>query len=453
MNTMPLATTLRLPTGALATHDPRREIRAGAAVIGLFFVGFLGWSAIAHLDAAVHSSGLVRVAGNRQEVQTASGGVISAIHVVEGQKVRSGDVLVEFATTGTLAQERSLAAHVFALQAEIARIDAERTGAAQITRPAEWATLSPDDRTQADRALAGEQAELDAQGRLATSRNAVLRQRIAETGQQIEGNRKRQESNRRQGELNQDELDSTRKLYAEGYAPKTRLLALERSDAAIDGEIGATTAEVGRLQSQAGETRMQMMQLADQRQQENGARFHAAETELTAALAQWKAAREQLARTQLRAPVSGTVLGLAVHTLGGVAAAGQQLMQIVPSNGELVVDTRIALDDANDLRPGQAATILVQGLRGRSLMPMHGRVSRVSDDTLADGRNGRPYYTATVTVPQYELARISREAGLNGRVRAGTPVEVTVPLRSRTALMYWLEPLFARFSSSALSEG
>jgi HlyD family secretion protein len=430
--------------GPKALHDPRTELRIGAAVVGLFVFGFLGWSAIARLDSAVHTPGVVKVSGSSQAVQNRAGGIVSAIHVREGDKVRAGQVLVEFATTDALAQERSLASRVFGLQAEIARINAERGNAVQVVAPADWASLNPEERDDANQALAREQSNLMAKRAMLSSERAVLRERVTQVGSQIDGYRERQKSNLRQSVLNKDELGGIQKLFNQGYATKTRVLALQRSGALIDGDIGATQAEIARLHAASGEASLQMMQLADQHEHDNTERLRVAQTELDSLLPQWKAARTQVAETQARAPVSGTVMGLAANTVGGVASPGQKLMEIVPNAGVLEVESQVALSDANDLKPGQRAEVNFSGLRGRNVPPLHGRVVRVSADSVTDERSGRSFYTAVVSVPRKELDRASREAGI-GSFRPGTPVDVVVPLKARTALEYWIGPLTARF--------
>ena len=451
MNTLVLAGNGALPVAPAPVADQRTDIWIGGGLIGLFLFGFIGWSAVAHLDSAVHATGVVRVAGNTQAVQSLAGGAITDIRVHEGDHVRAGQTLVEFAAPEVIAQQRALASRVIGLQAEIARIEAEQRGAGQIATPIEWVALEGAERDDAARALTSEQANLAARRALLDSQRAVLREQIAQVANQIGGYRQRLTSNRRQSELNKDELDGVQALFSKGYATKTRVLALQRSAASIDGDIGATGAEIARLQTSAGETRLQIMQLADQREHDNAERLRTAHTELETVLPQWKAAREQLAFAAARAPVSGTVIGLVANTVGGVAAAGQKLMDIVPDKGTLEVETQVALGDANDLHPGQKAEVRLAGLRGRNLPLLHGRVSRVSAQSVVDEHSGRAFFTATISVPRAELDRTSRDAGIDGSIKPGTPVDVIVPLQSRTALQYWIGPLVTRLRP-ALSE-
>lgn len=432
--------------------NPRFEMWLGGAILATFLFGSVGWASMAHLDAAIHSPAVVRVAGNRQTVQSSANGVVARIAVKEGQRVVAGQVLIDLTSTEASAQNDALASHVYALQAEIARIAAENSEISKVSMPTAWAALTEDDRALAMGALANEQSNLDAQRALLASQRAVLQQRIVQIGDQIGGYRQRQSANMQQMQLNKDELDQTQALFSKGYAPKTRVLALQRSAASITGEMGATAGEMARLQSQSGETRLQSLQLADERKRQNTDRLRQAETELQTALPQWRAAREQLERTRVRAPVAGSVIGLSVNTIGAVIGAGQKLLDIVPTVGDLVVEARVSQSDANDLKQGQSAKVQISGMRGRVLAPLAGTVTRVSADALTDEKTGQPYFSATVAVPRAELDRVSREAGIDGLVKPGTPVEMIITLRRRTALQYWLEPLLDRFSG-ALSEG
>ncbi|WP_293883632.1 HlyD family type I secretion periplasmic adaptor subunit [Sphingomonas sp.] len=431
-------------------HDARTEIRIGAALIATFVIGFLGWSALAHLDAAIHVPGVVRVVGSRQAVQSFAGGVVTGIHVREGDRVKAGQILVDFADTEALSLERSFASRVIGLQAEIARIGAEQHGAARIAAPPEWSILNADERTAADQALVAEQTNLDAGRTLIASEQAVLRQRVRQVDYQVAGYRQRQTANVRQNALNVDELSGVQEMFKKGYATKTRVLALQRSAASITGDIGSTTAEIARLRSSAGEAQLQMLQMVNQRAQQNTERLRLAQTELQTLLPQWRSAREQLALAATRAPVSGTVLGLVANTVGGVMPRGQRLMDIVPDSDALEIETHIAPNEAVELRGGQSADVRIGGLHDSQASLLHGQVSRVSPDTIVDEKTGLSYYNVIVTVPREALREASRQAGFNA-VKPGSAVDVTVLLKSRTALDYFLNPLLSRLRP-ALSE-
>lgn len=422
-------------------EDPRAEIRLAAIVGGVFFAGLLGWGATARLDAAAYATGLVKVSGDVEVVQSPDGGVVSAMHVREGQQVRAGELLVEFATTQALAQERSLAMRVIGLEADVARLGAEQAGRGAIETPPDFAALDARDRPEAERAMLGARGEFAAWQNTQASAQRLLGERVAQVGNQLTGYSARQAANAEQLHLNDKELDAVQTLAAKGFATQTRVLALQRSAADLHGQRGAQTAEMARLRNEGGEARMQLLQTRAQASEQVSAQLRQAQTDLQSLLPQWKAAQDLLARTALRAPVAGAVMGLAIRAAGGVATPGEKLMQIVPRDRSLTVEAQVAPGDVNDLAVGQRARIRLSGLHGRGVPMLDGTVSRISGDSFTDDRTGRSYYTATVRVASGELARAARAAGIAGAVRPGTPAQVEVSLRARSALDYLVEPL------------
>lgn len=178
-------------------------------------------------------------------------------------------------------------------------------------------------------------------------------------------------------------------------------------------------------------------------------RLREAFTELQTLLPQWAGARAQVARTQVRAPVSGTVVGLQVHSTGVVTAPGMTLMDIVPDDRSLTIEARVPVTEVNQLHAGQAARLRMVALHGRDVPVLDGVVSRVSADSFVDERTGQSFYTMNVGVTAAELARLRRSKGQVGVLRPGNPVQVMVTLRPRSALSYWYEPLTQTLLSSA----
>lgn len=434
-----------LAGGDSKPEDPRRDILLGGAVAAAFFVGLVGWAGFARMDAATNATGVVVVSGHRQTLQSRDGGVISALHVKEGQYVRAGDVLIEFAPAEVRAQERALTERVIDLQAELARLAAQQAGQSSMTAPPEFAGLSGEDRPIADLAMTAQQRALVAETGADAARHAVQRQRIAEAGQQELGYARQLEANHRQHELNAQELAGMRELAAKGYAPQTRVRALEGAAASLDGDAGSQTAEIARLKAFAGETRLATLQADQERAQQTAAEIRRADADLEQVAPQLQAAREQLKRTQLTAPVSGAVVGLTANTVGGVVGAGQRLMDIVPDKLPLIIEAQVAPRDANDLKVGQATQVRLGAASAHNMPVLHGVLSRMSADSVVDEHTGRAYFTADVTVPRAELARLSNADGQDAALRPGMPVDVVVPLRKRTALQFWLEPLSQRF--------
>jgi HlyD family secretion protein len=424
-----------------APDDPRREILLGSAAAAVFFIGLCGWAGLAPMDAATYAPGVVVVSGHRQTVQSRDGGVVSALKVKEGDRVAAGQVLVEFAPAEAIAAERALTERVIGLKAQIARLEAEQMGYSRVTPPAEFASLSPEDQVIAGHALALEAHALAAENGAESARRGTLLQRQAEAEQQIVGYQRQLQANARQQGLNADELKGMRDLAARGYAPQTRVRALEQSAAGLEGDAGSQQAEIARLNAVRGEARLESLQGDNERAHQISDEMHRAQADLQAAEPELQAARDRLARTRATAPVSGSVVGLTVNTVGAVAAQGQRLMEIVPDKLPMVVEAQVAARDANDLRIGQATQVRFSAMHSRSMPILHGQLTRLSPDSVVEERTGRSYFVADVTVPRSELALIADKGQADNALRPGMPVDVVVPLRKRTALQYWLEPL------------
>lgn len=397
----------------LGDDSGKSEIRAGIIALLVFFGGFLGWAAVSPLDAAVVAPGVIVVSGNRQTVQHPEGGVISRLAVQDGDHVHQGQVLIELGAPELVAQERALLSQVVDLQMQRERLSAEENHRTHLQRPAEWASLPPEDQEIADAAFARNQNEV-ASGQanmwsVYDTRIAGYRGEIAAIG--------------RQEALLQDELTGMRQLAAEQLVPQTRVRSLEQSLAELQGRRSELNGSIAATQ----EDRLQQMRTVDARL-----------AELSPQLA---GARERLERTRLRAPVDGVVVGLQVHTVGGVISPGQRVLDIVPQNSNLVVEAQVRPEDADNLRPGQTTEVRITAFRGRNLPLVHGVLQTVSADRLVDEHSGHPYFLARVVVPPSELQKLAEPSSGDRHLRAGLPAQIVVPTRKRTALQFLLEPL------------
>jgi HlyD family secretion protein len=401
----------RSPTAQDVAEDSGApEIRAGIAALLLFFVGFGGWAAFAPLDAAVVAPAVIVVSGNRQTVQHRDGGIVSSIAVKEGDRVERGAVLIELASPELVAQERALLSQILDLQMQRARLTAEQSNARTLARPPEWEALSPEDRIVADAAYERHRREA-ARGSWSPydARIAGYRGEIASIG--------------RQEALLNDELEGMRTLAEEELVPLTRVRALERALAELQGR------------------RAELTSLIASAQQERYGDLREVDARIAELAPQLAGARERLELTRIRAPADGVVVGLTVHTVGGVVGAGVRLMDIVPDGQDLIVEAQVRPDAADDVSPGQRTEVRITAFGGRNMPIVFGEVTRISADRFTDERTGAAYFLMQVEVPEEELARLTEAAGDERRLRPGLSAQVVVPTRKRTALQYLLEPL------------
>jgi HlyD family secretion protein len=427
------------PTADAPLPDaPRTELRIGLAVIVAFFVLFLGWAAFFPLDAGAYATGQVAVSGNRQAVQHRDGGVVSALRVAEGDTVKAGQILMEVAGGELQATERGLAGQVLALLAQRSRLIAERDGLGSVPTPPEFATLPPEDVPLAEEALSLQRRQFGARSSGRSTERGVLAQRVSQLEQQQAGFQRQLTANAEQRRLIEDELADVRRLAEQGYAPLSRVRALERQAAQLDGEDGSLRSQIARVGEQIGETRLQMASVGTSLNEDVADQLKNVEVQLNELQPRLASVRAQIARNQVRAPVGGQVVGLTIFTPGGVIQAGQTLMEIVPEDASPVIVAEVDPTFIDNLEVGQFTQVMFPGLREGNPPRLAGRVTRISADVLTDQQSGRRWFRTEIVVPEAEVAKLGRAATA---VRPGAPVEVVVLTRKRTALQYLFEPL------------
>jgi HlyD family secretion protein len=344
-------------TTAPANDDGRVEIRRGLIVIAGFFGVLGGWAALAPLDAGVTAGGVIVVSGSRQAVQHRDGGIVTRLAVKDGDKVERGQILLELATVEISAREQAQRGELVELEALRARLFAESVGSKEVIEPATWASLAPEERAEANAVLARQQQELGIRKGSLSAQSNVLSQRRQELRSRISGYDEQIKSVDTQTKLIEDELDGVRQLYEKGYAPLNRVRALERQRADLIGQRGSLTAQIQQTRETIGETSMQGISITQDRAQEIAQQIRDTDTRIAQLRPQLVATRAQLEQSRIRAPASGTVMGLNVVTVGGVVAPGARLMDIVPADQPLIIEARVRPEDADDLHPGMSTLV------------------------------------------------------------------------------------------------
>jgi len=315
---------------------------------------------------------------------------------------------------------------------------AERDRLSAIPTPEAFATLSGDDRVLAQEALTLQQRQFTARGAGRSTESGVLRQRISQLEDRMGGHQRQLESNREQQRLILEELEGMRSLAAQGYAPLNRVRALERTAASLEGEEGALIAQIAAAREQIGETRLQMLGVNTRLDEDVADQLRQVEVQLNELQPRLSELRAQIARTQVRSPATGQVVGLSVFTPGGVVQPGQVLMEIVPADASQVLVAQVDPADIDSIRVGLETEVRFPGLREEVPPIVRGRVTSVSADSFTDEQSGQSHFRVEVVVPPEQLATLGPAAR---GIRPGMPVEVVILLRKRTALSYLVEPL------------
>jgi HlyD family type I secretion membrane fusion protein len=422
----------RLPATGVP-DDATGPIRAGIYVIALFFGGLGTWSALAPMAGAAIAPGFVKVEGNRQSLQHRYGGTIREILVKDGDQVTSGQVLMRLDDISVRARADSLTAVYDSLKAVEARLIAERDGAAEPAFDA--ALLGRRHEPVVASAIANQTALLRSRTEKFETEIGVLRQRKAQLREQINGARIQAEAAERQRELIREELKGTLELYEKGYAPKTKVLALERAEAELMSNGGARRADMAKFEEAIGQTEIEISRAEHTRLSEVTDQLRDTQTKLAETEPQLQDARDVVERTELVAPASGEVVGLKVFTKGGVISPGTTLLDIVPSKGTLIFEARVKPLDVHDVASGALADVRLTGMIGRQHPALRGKVMTISADRLEDARSGQPYFVALVAVDPRSLD----ESGVT--LQPGMPADVLITTKPRSVLQYILSPL------------
>jgi len=418
--------------------DPAGLIRTGGIVVGVFVVGFLGWAALAPLDSAIQAQGVVVVETHRKAIQHLEGGIVSTIYVKEGQRVTSGEPLIQLDETEGRASLNLLNGQADALAAQQARLEAERDGADKITFPAEL--LARRDDPKAAEALRGEQNTFDTHRATLAKQQAIYNQRINENHRIVAGLESQQSSVDQQSALIQQESDSVQHLYDKGLSTLPRLLQLKRQAADLTGQHGQVTEKIAQVGLDSGEDELQIVNLRNQFMNDVVKDLRDVQTKRFETMDRLHAARDIVARLRMTAPVAGKVVSLAVHSKGAVVRPGDTVMEIVPAEDQLDVEAKVKPEDADDVHIGMSAKVNLGAYKQRRLPMITGVVTNVSADRLVDQHTNQPYFSVMVSVDKSQIKDYP-----DVKLIPGMPVDVSLDSGSHTALDYFIEPITGVF--------
>jgi len=425
------------PRGMLAqlrSMGVLRVVGAGALVIGLFFGGFGAWAALAPLDSAAIAPGVVVVLSQRKTLQHLEGGIVAEILADEGTSVQAGDVVLRLDATQSRIRLELLEGQLQAAQARAARLAAERDGRERVDYP-EWLRERAAGNVETANMLAGQDRIFAARRQQLANRKAILEQRVRQLEEEILGLRAEIRTQDRSLALVEKEIAAVRSMVEKGVEPETRLMALERDAATLEGARARNRAAIARAEQRIGETRLQVDDLRAGHLTEIVGELREVEDEIADIRDRMAAAEDVLRRTDVIAPVSGVVVNLQVHTTGGVVGPGEPLMDLVPGEDELIIEARLQPTDIDVVQPGLSALVRLTAFKQRSTPSFEGIVRQVSADRLVDAQTGEAYYRVRVSL-------VEGQAGLSDlELHPGMPVEVMIRTGERTLFSYLAGPI------------
>jgi HlyD family secretion protein len=417
----------------------RANILFGLAVSVLLVGGLGAWAATTSLAGAVLASGDVVVESNSKKVQHQTGGIVGAILVKEGDRVAAGDVIVRLDETTTRASLQIIAQQYDRTVARQARLQAERLGLTEIRFPEDITQRAMESDLEA--VIAGEKALFESRTKALTGLKSQLEARSGQLKRQIEGLTAQRKATEEAAALVERDYNSLQKLYDKKLVSLERVSELQLEVARLKGESGRLTAAIAETEGKISETALQALQVDEEMRKEVNEELRELDGKEVELIERKVVAKDQLARTEIRAPQSGFVQELAVHTVGGVIAPGETLMLIVPEQDRLVVDAMVAPASIDDVKPGQPVSIRFPAFDAATTPECKGTVQRVSADLIKDPQRQVSYFVARTTLDD-------RKACLKDakRLQPGMPAEVHIQTGERNVLSYVMKPLSDQMS-------
>ncbi|WP_316229269.1 HlyD family type I secretion periplasmic adaptor subunit [Bradyrhizobium sp. SZCCHNR1070] len=420
------------------THSVRRSIRlhliVGLAVVVVLAGGLGGWAATQQISGALIAPGQIVVESNVKKVQHPTGGVVGELRARDGDVVKAGDILVRLDDTVTKASLAIVTKNLDALWARAARLEAEQRGLDRITFPPQLLMRAGDPDVKSLMASESKLFEVRVTGR--TGQKAQLRERVTQLNEEVEGLTAQVQSKDQEISLVMKELEGVRQLYDQHLVQISRLTALERDAARLNGERAQYIASRAQTKGKITETELQIIQVDKDMVSEVSKDLRETNDKIGEFVERKVTAEDQLRRVDIRAPQDGMVLQSTVHTVGGVVTAGDALMLIVPQSDDLQVEAKVNPQDIDKLQVGQKTLLRLSAFNQRTTPELNGIVSRVSPDVTTEQRTGQSYYTIRVSMPPEEVARLG-----DVKLIPGMPVEAFVQTGDRTVLSYLMKPL------------
>lgn len=437
---MPLAESRReSPRSALS--DDRAICLQGLALVVLVFGGLGTWAAVAPLQSAALAPGVITVEHYRKTVQHLEGGIIRSLAVHDGDVVQQDQVLATLDDTQPRAQLEVLRGQFYMRMAQEARLAAQRDGLPTVHYPQELLVHRDDPRVQDAMRLQNQTFKV----RRAASdgESDVYRRQIEQLRAKVSGLQAQMLSRDRLVDSYREDLTDFKSLLTEGFTEKQKVEELERAIAQSEGHRGQLMADIAASESQVSEIELKILQLQKDLQRDVAKELSEVQTELFSLREKMQSLERTVDRTVIKAPVSGMVLGLAVHTIGAVLHPGGRLLDIVPQDQKLIIEAQVSPVDIDRVKVGQVAEVRFSAFKTRDVPTIEGTLISVSPDRMiADTKEARggdtAYYLARVAVSPNGLDALS---AAHLELVPGMPAEVLINTGERTLVQYLAKPL------------
>lgn len=405
----------------------------GFLMVALFLGSLAMWSALAPIEGAVISQGVVTVASFRKQIQHLEGGIVDNIYIKDGDKVVTGQILVKLQDIKTSASLKQLEAQYIEAQAVVARLLAERDNMDEIVFPE--ALIEQSDIVDIHTVMSGQTSIFKNHRTLMHDRQAVIAKKIDQTKEEIKGLHGQIKAKKQQIKLIIEEAQTIETAFKKQLVAKTEVLQIKQHLEKTRGELISKRADLGRLEQNTLELQLQKSETAAHRTTEVSEQLRLHRANMFDLSQKVITARDVQLRTEIISPIDGVVVNLAIHSNSGVITAGQPLLEIVPYDDELVIEAHINPEDIDEVWTGMSADVRLTSLSRRKRIPLAGVVTNVSADRLIDPITGANYYRARIVFSH----DVIKSSGIN--LIAGMGADVFLKTSARTPIDYLLSPI------------
>ncbi|KFE43836.1 HlyD family type I secretion periplasmic adaptor subunit [Pseudomonas syringae] len=426
----------------LPTSDAKTR-RLGFGIIFVVFGIFGTWAAFAPLDSAANAPGVVTVQTYRKTVQHLEGGIVKELLVHDGDTVKKGDPLIVLDDSQVGAEYEMNRSQLVAAKATEARLRAERDGKTTI----DFGDAIEPNTTRGQEAQFSETQIFNARRNSRMGEIAVLQERIGQLNEQIRGLGNMIGTKNNLGKSYVGEIGELRELLAQGFVDKQRMLEQERKLDGLKSEIADHNSTITKTRLQINETQLQIVQLTKDFNSDVAKQLADTQTKVFDLQERTSAYKDRLSRIVIRAPDDGMVIGMTVHTVGGIVRAATPLLDIVPSISDLIVEVHVLPVDIDRIGVGKTAKIRFSAFNSATTPEIEGVVTQVSADRLTDERTGAPYYLARLRVTEAGQKKLG-----DRKLVPGMPADALINTGSRTMLQYILQPARNAISESMIEE-
>ncbi|MEX0283886.1 MAG: HlyD family type I secretion periplasmic adaptor subunit [Paracoccaceae bacterium] len=426
-----------------APTSARVPLIIGFITLAILVGGFGTWAFQSSIAGAIVSSGRIEVDRNRQIVQHLAGGVVDEILVDEGDTVELGATLIRLDAELLSSELLIVEGQLFELMARRGRLEAERDEQDTLVFDDELLTAAAQNPDVAG-LVAGQERLYHARQESTEREIEQLKKQREQMENQIVGINAQQASLAQQLELIESELESQQSLLDKGLAQASRVLSLRREQANLNGTIGELTASEAEAEARITEIDIEIIQMGTSRREDAITRLRDLRYRELELAEQRRSLMEQLNRLDIKAPVSGIVYGLTVHTPRSVIRPADPVLYLVPQDRPLVIAARVEPIHIDQLHMGQEVILRFSALDQRQTPELYGQVVQISADAFEDETSSVSYYRAEITLNEGETDKLPEGTVLI----PGMPVEAFIRTDDRSPMAYLVKPLADYFTKA-----